>query len=173
MKHTIKFFSLILITILSLLSCSQQTESKTDSGDFSQNSAVELAEIIKSERKDSNQSIVETSIIGVGANGDGSTINSYRFEGSEPFWSLRIKNDSIHVEMMDGDSFRGIVKISNQSTNSGTYAIGFSNNKIYGIINKTWDGNCSYAVSEKDSMGFEVYFVYKNKPYRGCGEIIK
>ena len=55
-----------------------------------------------------------------------------------------------------------------KSVNGNT--IGFFNGEIYGIINENWEHNCCYSITEKDSLPYEIFFVFEGKTYRGCGE---
>ena len=91
----------------------------------------------------------------------------YIFEGTEPFWQMEIHNDSILL-FCDNKEVHMRATFAEKSVNGNT--IGFSNDEIYGIINENWKHNCCYSISEKDSLPYEIFFVFEGKTYRGCGE---
>ena len=91
----------------------------------------------------------------------------YIFEGTEPFWQMEIHNDSILL-FCDNKEVQMRATFVEKSVNGNT--IGFSNDEIYGIINENWEHNCCYSITEKDSLPYEIFFVFKGKTYRGCGE---
>jgi len=92
----------------------------------------------------------------------------FKFTGSEPFWSLEIKGDSLFIEMLAmNSSYAGPVQLSEKSQNGETY--GFKSGNVYGVINKTWSGECSYAVTDEDPLDYAIYFVFDTTAYRGCG----
>lgn len=91
----------------------------------------------------------------------------YIFEGTEPFWQMEIHNDSILL-FCDNKEVQMRATFVEKSVNGNT--IGFSNDEIYGIINENWEHNCCYSISEKDSLPYEIFFVFEGKTYRGCGE---
>ena len=91
----------------------------------------------------------------------------YIFEGTEPFWQMEIHNDSILL-FCDNKEVQMRATFAEKSVNGNT--IGFSNDEIYGIINENWKHNCCYSISEKDSLPYEIFFVFEGKTYRGCGE---
>lgn len=91
----------------------------------------------------------------------------YSFEGTEPFWQMEIHNDSILL-FCDNKEVQMRATFAEKSVNGNT--IGFSNDEIYGIINENWEHNCCYSISEKDSLPYEIFFVFEGKTYRGCGE---
>lgn len=91
----------------------------------------------------------------------------FLFEGSEPFWRLEIKNDSIHL--IGEYDYSDKVNYAKSSSRGETF--GFSSKNIYGIINKTWGKEvCEYAVTEEDSLSYEILFAFRGKTYRGCGK---
>lgn len=91
----------------------------------------------------------------------------YIFEGTEPFWQMEIHNDSILL-FCDNKEVHMRATFAEKNVNGNT--IGFSNDEIYGIINENWKHNCCYSISEKDSLPYEIFFVFEGKTYRGCGE---
>ncbi|MBQ7489601.1 MAG: hypothetical protein IJP65_03060 [Bacteroidales bacterium] len=91
----------------------------------------------------------------------------YIFEGIEPFWQMEIHNDSILL-FCDNKEVHMRATFAEKNVNGNT--IGFSNDEIYGIINENWKHNCCYSISEKDSLPYEIFFVFEGKTYRGCGE---
>ena len=91
----------------------------------------------------------------------------YIFEGTEPFWQMEIHNDSILL-FCDNKEVQMRATFAEKSVNGNT--IGFSNDEIYGIINENWEHNCCYSITEKDSLPYEIFFVFEGKTYRGCGE---
>ena len=96
--------------------------------------------------------------------------SSYAFEGSEPFWTLDLIKDSVHFSVDDQD-YSGVVEVSSRTAHGETF--GFHNEVVYGFYNKTWSNYCDLAVTEKDPMAYEIYFVFKSKAYKGCGERIR
>lgn len=97
--------------------------------------------------------------------------SSYSFEGSEPFWSLKIEHDSLFLDLYTDQVYSMLVVFSEKSTNGNT--IGFRNNEICGIINESWDKNCYHAITDQDSLGYEIFFTFKSKTYKGCGDLVK
>ena len=91
----------------------------------------------------------------------------YHFEGTEPFWEMDIQNDSL---ILFCDNKEVIMKVSFAEKSANGNTIGFSNDKISGIINESWDHNCCYAVTEEDPLPLEIFFVFEGKTYRGCGK---
>ena len=94
-------------------------------------------------------------------------MQEYIFEGTEPFWQMEIHNDSILL-FCDNKEVHMRATFAEKSVNGNT--IGFSNDEIYGIINENWKHNCCYSIAEKDSLPYEIFFVFEGKTYRGCGE---
>lgn len=99
-----------------------------------------------------------------------SQIFHYTFEGTEPFWQMEILKDSIFLFCSNKEK-RMQVSFAEKSENGNT--IGFANDSLYGFINENWDYDCCYAITEKDSLPYEIFFVFEGKTYRGCGEIIR
>lgn len=91
----------------------------------------------------------------------------YMFYGSEPFWQMEILNDSIFLFCSNKEK-RMQVSFAEKSVNGNT--IGFANDSLYGFINENWDHDCCYAITEKDSLPYEIIFVFEGKTYGGCGE---
>jgi len=129
--------TLCYIVVILISSCSTKTQNK------------------KKEENNTNKSVLHKSLN-----------LSFNFEGSEPFWTLNIENDS--VSLFIDNEYRGKIEISEKSKDGEFF--GFQNKDMFGVINKTWENYCWHAVTEKDSLAYEIYFVFKSRPYRGCGE---
>ena len=91
----------------------------------------------------------------------------YQFEGSEPFWRMEIQNENLFLYCSNKE-VRTKVSFAEKSANGNT--IGFTSKEISGIINESWDHNCCYAVTEEDTLPYEIFFVFEGKTYRGCGK---
>ncbi len=89
------------------------------------------------------------------------------FEGSEPFWSLKIKDNQFLLHC-NNKNVKGTLDISEKSAEGESIA--FFDHKIYGVINHNWYNRCELAVTEKDSLPYEIYFSFENITYKGCGE---
>lgn len=90
---------------------------------------------------------------------------TFSFEGTEPFWRLDINNNNINLFINNEYSSR--VEFSKLASRGET--LGFKNQNIYGFINKNWEGNCDFSISEIDLLNYEIFFVYNGKAYKGCG----
>lgn len=100
-----------------------------------------------------------------------SKLESYSFSGDEPFWELNINRENLVLSLFSiNEELSENVKFSDYSERGVT--AGFQGKHIYGIINKPWGTICNLAVTEKDSLEYEVFFVFEGKAYRGCGERI-
>lgn len=91
-----------------------------------------------------------------------------RFEGTEPFWLLEIENNNYTLHC-NNEISTGKLYFSNKS--SREESIAFNNSTIFGIINRSENSICDYAILEKDSVNFDIIFSYNNQTYRGCGDI--
>ena len=88
------------------------------------------------------------------------------FEGSEPFWSLEVKNNTFVLHCMN-DVETGVILLSGKQAHSETYA--FRGTNVFGIIRKPWEGCCELDITGEDNPTHEIYFSYKGKTYMGCG----
>ena len=88
------------------------------------------------------------------------------FEGTEPFWSLEVKNNTFTLRCMN-DVETGVIILSEKQTHSETYA--FRGTNFFGVIRKPWEGCCELDITEEDNPTHEIYFSYKGKTYMGCG----
>lgn len=95
------------------------------------------------------------------------TGREYHFEGTEPFWRMEIQNENLFLYCSNKE-VRTKVSFAEKSANGNT--IGFTSKEISGIINESWDHNCCYAVTEEDTLPYEIFFVFEGKTYRGCGK---
>lgn len=97
--------------------------------------------------------------------------SSYEFEGSEPFWSMKIERDSVFLEMFNVNKTDRLKVSFAQKTHNGN-SQGFTGDGIYGVIRETETGFCNLAVTEVDSLGYEIFFTYEEQTYQGCGTIV-
>ena len=88
------------------------------------------------------------------------------FEGYEPFWDLEIIKNKYTLKC-DNVTLKGNLIISQKSVTDTTYA--FKADNFYGIINRCATKNCEYALL--DSAAFEIFFSFKGKTYKGCGNL--
>ena len=81
---------------------------------------------------------------------------------------------------MEIDSNEYVLRCNNKTSN-GTLkfsqkaergeSLAFHNQQLYGIINLNWYNTCELAITEKDSLPYEIYFSFDNVTYKGCGEL--
>ena len=88
------------------------------------------------------------------------------FEGSEPFWSLEVENNTFTLHCVN-DTETGSILLSEKQAHSETYA--FRGTNFFGVIRKPWEGCCELDITEEENPTHEIYFSYKGKTYMGCG----
>lgn len=104
--------------------------------------------------------------LNLGKVGDENEGHEFVFEGSEPFWNMEIKKNNIKLNW--DNRYNENVLFSKVASRGETF--GFSNKRIYGIINKCFNKKCEYAITDNDSLSYEIIFVYKGHTLKGCGE---
>lgn len=91
------------------------------------------------------------------------------FEGSEPFWDMKIENNRIILHCIN-DRLTDTLQLSRKQAHSQTYA--FKGKKIFGVVRKSGQGGCTLDVSEAKNPSHAIFFSYKNETYMGCGRLI-
>ncbi|WP_157986489.1 hypothetical protein [Chitinophaga alhagiae] len=90
------------------------------------------------------------------------------FEGSEPFWNMKISNDTLvlHcINTIEKDTFY----FSGKQAHTNTWA--FRGKHVFGVIRKS-SGTCQLDITEEENPTHEIYFSYKNVTYMGCGKLL-
>ncbi|WP_353129987.1 hypothetical protein [Parapedobacter pyrenivorans] len=89
------------------------------------------------------------------------------FEGSEPFWSLKIINNRYELHCIN-DTEIGVLTFSEKAKHSESFS--FKADKIFGTIRKSNSGGCLIDITEEENPTHEIVFSYKNTTYAGCGK---
>lgn len=97
----------------------------------------------------------------------------FRFEGSEPFWSLDIQNNSFIF--YDNQEIKFSVEFFFDNQSGFNLMFQSSNKKVFGLIKRVdtkFDKTqaCNLSITEYYNV-FELYITINGKVYKGCGYI--
>ena len=99
---------------------------------------------------------------------DHKPVDKLIFYGTEPFWELSIKNGAAQGFIIN-DSLENEKIVFFQKTDAGSiHAFSNASQTFWGVIeHDPWNG-CSTNI-EEEIYNWNIYFVYNNRTYRGCG----
>lgn len=98
---------------------------------------------------------------------DGSSYSGV-FEGTEPFWRLELDNGKYELDIQN-KTLTGNFIFSNKASRGKT--ISFQDKDIFGFINQSPSRYCDYAITDEDSLSYEVFLHFKKVAYKGCGNL--
>lgn len=89
------------------------------------------------------------------------------FAGDEPFWSIEFKGKTLVWENYEQAAVEEPVTFSVEASRG--FQVAFRSEQLFGIVVRSIQDTCMYAVTEEPYLPMDICFSVNGKTYAGCG----